>query len=315
MPTTRQSIIRGPGAVTFGGATFHDVDGIPATVDVGSGPVTSSMIGTLDTIKTDQTATISFTPVAAVTDPVLAALFPAWLRTPEIGRSVYGATDAPLVVHSLAGTKVTFAAAAVSSCPELRLTPVQTAFGAVEFRAVVGNGLLPDAPGAFYSVESAPYGLGAPTPDNLTGVHYTGTWGELSIPDTVSGWTVRVQPQFEAVTTDSQGTADYTLAGVEVTARCRPFGLTEAQILAALNAGAGRGASLAGANNLVISGSNAAGALTVTLMNAALTAGPLEWGSARLRDGEIEFRANARSGDGALFTLAVSRPSAGGEGQ
>ena len=38
--------------------------------------------------------------------------------------------------------------------------------------------------------------------------------GSLSIPDTVDRWTVTVEPQIEAVTTDSQGTIDYTLGAL-----------------------------------------------------------------------------------------------------
>ena len=50
MGTTRQSIIRGPGSVTFGGVTFYDASGIPAEVDSSTSDVPSSMSGKLDTI-------------------------------------------------------------------------------------------------------------------------------------------------------------------------------------------------------------------------------------------------------------------------
>ena len=300
MGTTRQSIIRGPGSVTFGGVTFYDASGITAEVDSSTSDVPSSMSGKLDTIKTDQVGKVSLTPVGN-----LAVLFPEWLKTPEIGRSIFGSTDAPLVVHSRAGQKVTFHAAALTKCPDILLSPVKTAFGQAEFTALLANGKLPTDANSFYTVAAATYDLGEPPRSGLSGFHYAGTFGSLSIPDTVDGWTVSVEPQIDAVTTDSQGTIDYTLGGVNVTAKCTPLGLSESQILAALPVLSGRGASLAGANDLVIA---ATGGLTVTLKKAALVTGPLNWGTTTLRAGEIGFTAHIDHANGKLFDVEYTDP-------
>ena len=305
MATTRQSIIRGPGSVSFGGVTLYDASGITAEIDSATQDVPSSIAGKLDTIKTDQTGKISLTPVGNLSEALVGVLYPDWVKTPEIGRSVFGSTDAPLVVHSKAGTKVTFLAAALSKCPDLLLSPVKTAFGAAEFAALLANGKLPTESDSLYKVESAAYALDEPPRDGLTGFHYAGTFGSLSIPDTLDGWTVSVELQLEDVKTDSQGTIDYTLGGVNVTAKCTPLGLTEAQILAALPALSGRGASLASANYLVIS---ATGGLTVTLKKAALVTGPLNWGATQLRAGELGFTANIDPEDGSLFDVEYTDP-------
>lgn len=305
MATTRQSIIRGPGSVTFGGVTFFDASGITAEIDSATAEIPSSMAGKLDTIKTDQTGKVSLTPVGNLSEDLLAVLYPDWLQTPVIGRSILGSTDAPLVVHSKAGQKLTFLAAAVSKCPDLLLSPVKTAFGSMEFAALLANGKLPTDANSLYKIESATYGLGEPPRTGLSGFHYTGTFGSLSIPDTVDGWTVSFAPQFDPVTTDSQGTIDYTLGGITVTARCTPLGLTESQILAALPVLQGRGSSLASANDLVIA---ATGGLTVTLKKAALVTGPLQWGTTTLRAGELGFTANIDPTDGSLFTVEYTDP-------
>ena len=102
--------------------------------------------------------------------------------------------------------------------------------------------------------------------------------------------------------TDSQGTIDYTLGGVTVRARCVPLGLSESQILAALPVAKGRGASVATANDLVI---EAAGGLKVTLKNAALVTGPIQWGTTQLRAGEIGFVAHVAA-DGQLFKVEMA---------
>ena len=307
MATTRQSIIRGPGTVTFGGAKLFDADGITAELDSATQDVPSSIAGKLDTIKTDQTGKITLTPVGNYSAAILGVLYPSWVRTPEIGRSVYGAADAPLVVSSKAGTKVTFHCAALTKVPDLVLSPVKTAFASAEFTALLANGKLPDEANALYAVAQAVYADGEPPRDGLTGFHYAATFGSLSIPDTLEGWTVSVDAQMDAVTTDSQGTIDFTLGGVDVTARCTPLGLTESQILDALPVARGRGASLAGSNDLVIS---ADGGLTATLKNATLVTGPLQWGTTTLRAGELGFTAHIDTASGALFDVALA--SAGG---
>ncbi len=303
MATTRQSIVRGPGTVTFNSVKIFDASGISAEVDSSTQDVESSISGKLDTIKTDQVAKVSLTPVGTVSTELLDVFYPSFVKTPVLGKSLLGATDVPLVVSSKAGTKVTFAAAALTKCPDLLLSPVKTAFGSAEFSALLPNGKLPDdASARLYTVAAAAYADGEPSRSGLTGCHYSGTFGELSIPDTVEGWTVSVAMNLTPVTTDSQGTIDYTLSGVEVTARCTPLGLSEGEILSALPVLSGRGKSLASTSDLVIS---AEGGLTVTLKNAALVTGPLNWGATALRAGELGFTANLGDG-GALFDVTMN---------
>ena len=91
------------------------------------------------------------------------------------------------------------------------------------------------------------------------------------------------------MTVDSVGTIDWTIAGVSCTATCTPVGLTEAQILAALPVSGARGSMIGGESDLVVSG---AGGLKVTLKNASLVRGPLQWGTTTLRAGELGFTAH-----------------------
>lgn len=304
MATNRTTILRGPGTVLFGGATLFDADGITCEVDSATQGIPSSLSGEIGTIKTDQTGKVSFTPCGQVSAAILAALFP--YASAAIGSSACGAADTPCVVHSLAGTKVTLLNACVSKMPEIRLSPVKTAFGPVEIAAALGLAKGPTDADALYKVETAAYSSGAPDPDGITGVAYQGTFGALSIPDTLDGWTVAPTVTLEAVATDNLGTVDWTVAAVGCTARCTPLGLTEAQLLAALPAAKARGALLGGADDLVITGT---GGLTVTLHGASLVAGPLRWGNTALRAGEIGFTACRKFADGApgpVFTVEMA---------
>lgn len=305
MATSRTSILRGPGSVTYGGQTFYDADGITADVETTTQDVPSSVSGTLDTIKTDATGKVTFTPCGQLSADLLALLFP--YGSASIGASACGGTDRPLVVHSVGGTKVTFLNAVLSKMPELRLSPVKTSFGAAEFSAALALGKAPGEASSFYSSEAATYGLGAPDPAGITGIQYSATLGSgFSITDTLDGWTVTPEVTLEPVTTDLLGTVDWTIASIGCTATCTPLGLTESQILAKLPIGTGRGASLAGTDDLVITGTDG---LTVTLKNASVVRGPLQWGNTALRAGELQFRAHrafSQGVAGALFTVEMA---------
>lgn len=298
MATNRTTIVRGPGAVKYGSLVLHDASGITAEVVTSTQDVPSSLSGPLDTIKTDTTASVKFTPCGQITDDILAALYPH--QTPSIGASLCGSSDKVLLVHSLAGTKVEFLNAVLTGAPSLRLSPVATAFGEATFTALTALGKAPGEANSFYKVSSAAYNMGYPDPAGLTGVVYTATFGQISIPDTADGWTVDVELGAEPGTVDSVGTIDYTLSGVTVRARCTPIGLSESQILAALPSDRSRGASLRGSNDLVITGT---GGLTVTLKNATLMTGPLAWGTTTLRAGEIGFVAHRSFSQGVAGEL------------
>ena len=308
MATSRQSIIRGPGTVKIGTVKIFDASGITADIDSATSDIPSSIAGKLDTIKTDQIGKIALTPVGNLTADLLAILFPSWAQTPDIGRSVFGSTDSPLIVSSRAGQKVTFKATGITKLPEIYLSPVKTAFGSVEFTALLANGKLPNETNAFYQVEAATYADGEPPRNALSGFHYGATWGTgqgaFTIPDTLDGWTITPELQLEPVTTDSQGTIDYTLTGVTVRASCTPLGLSESDILAKLPVSSARGSSLASANDLVITAANPG--LTVTLKKASLVTGPIQWGATMLRAGQLGFVANIDATDGSLFEVGIT---------
>ncbi len=309
MAIQRTAIVRGPGAVKYGTVTLHDATGITAEIENATQEVPSSISGPLDTIKSDQTATIGFTPCGELSADILGVLYPH--QTPAIGSSLCGSSDKALVVHSLAGQKVTFANAFLSQAPDLLLSPVKTAFGPAQFTALLALGKAPGDTGAFCAVEAATYNLGYPDPEGLTGVQYAGTFGSLSIPDTADGWTVSVELATDPVGTDALGTVDHTLQGVTVRAKCTPLGVSESTILANLPTALGRGTSLRGTNDLVIAGT---GGLTVTLNNATLVTGPLAWGNTTLRVGEIGFiaqRSFSQGTAGALYSVALTSSGSG----
>ncbi len=151
--TNRTTILRGPGTVLFGGATLFDAGGITCDVESATVNLPSSISGDIGTIKTDQTGRVSFTLCGQVSAAVLSAPFP--YASAAVGSSACGAADTACVIHSVAGTKVTLLNACVSKMPEIYLSPVKTAFGAVEISAALGLGKGPTDADALYKVEAA----------------------------------------------------------------------------------------------------------------------------------------------------------------
>ena len=308
MAINRTNILRGPGTVIFNtgndAQTIFDATGITADVESSSQEIPSSVSGAIDTIKTDQVGTIRLTPCGQLSDDLLALLYP--YGTPTIGARVFPDADVPLTVHSVAGTKVTFVNAALTTMPPLTLSPVKTSFGEAVFTALLGLGKKPSDASSFFTTAAAAYASGGPDPTGIVGVQYSATFGSLNILDTLDGWTVTPELELEPVTTDLLGTVDYTIKGVKCTATCTPLGLTEAQLLGALPIAKDRGASLKGAADLVITG---AGGLTVTLKNATTLRGPLQWGNTTLRAGEVQFtahRAFTNGAPGAVFSVEMA---------
>lgn len=298
MAINRTNILRGPGTVIYNtgndAQTIFDATGITADVESSSQEIPSSVSGAIDTIKTDQVGTIRLTPCGQLSDELLALLYP--YGTPTIGARVFPDADVPLTVHSVAGTKVTFVNAALTRMPPLTLSPVKTAFGEAVFTALLGLNKKPSDTGSFFTTAAASYTAGGPDPTGIVGVQYAATFGSLNILDTLDGWTVTPEIQLQPVITDLLGTVDYTVSGVTCTATCTPLGLTESQLLGALPIAKDRGSSLKGAADLVITG---AGGLTVTLKNATMLRGPLQWGNTTLRAGEVQFTAHRAFTDGA----------------
>jgi len=308
MAINRTNILRGPGTVIYNtgddAQTIFDATGITADVESSSQEIPSSVSGAIDTIKTDQVGTIRLTPCGQLSDELLALLYP--YGTPSIGARVFPDADVPLTVHSVAGTKVTFVNAALTTMPPLTLSPVKTAFGEAVFTALLGLGKKPSDTNSFFTTAAASYTAGCPDPTGIVGVQYAATFGSLNILDTLDGWTVTPEIQLQPVTTDLLGTVDYTVSGVTCTATCTPLGLTESQLLGALPIAKDRGSSLKGAADLVITG---AGGLTVTLKNATMLRGPLQWGNTTLRAGEVQFTAHRAFTDdapGAVFSVEMT---------
>ena len=300
MPTARESILRGPGSLTYDSQTVFDRDGIDAAITPTEFEILTSLHGRVDSRLADAVGEVSCIPSGRATAGLLAMLFP--YGNPTIGASMGGATDKPLVVHSLSGRKLTLHAAYLTALPQLRLSARQTLFGsAATWTAVLKNNTARSAANSMYTIADEAWS-GTYNPADVKTLPHTAAWGATAPWDaikTAEGWTIDFEIGTEPVMDDSEGTIDHILTSVTARARCRPIGLTESNVLDALKVqgpGNAIGSTRITGNNLVI---QAAGGVTVTLHNAGLVEGPVRWGNTDLRIGEIGFVAH-RSFSGAV---------------
>ena len=313
-PLTRKNLCRGPGTFYYGHfgpsaktVKIYSSNGITAELDAATQTLPSDVTGNLDTIKTNQLARIRVTNTGHLSSDILSLLYPWRNPLAFLGRGVFDPdADITAAVHSTAGKKVQFKNCALVSPPELILSRTNTAFGEAEFLALIG--LEGDTTADLHAILDEPY----PTTDfpalsamGLTGALYKATWRGMDVSGTQNGFRVSVEPQLEDVMVDELGTIDQTIGGVTVTARCIPMGWDETKILAYSPVSKGLGMSIVENTPLVISGSNG---LTVTLFNAALVSGPINWGKTSIRSGELAFVAHPNP-DGKLYDITFTPPA------
>lgn len=308
MAINRQNIIRGPGIIRLGDNTapwINPMDDWTAEVDLKTFDLSTNLSGPFDIRKDDQVAKISFTPLDT---PTWTQFYPEIFRHPDIGGSIFGSADRPCLCHSKAGKLVTFHCAALTKPPDLILSANKARLGRAEITAIMKNGFTPAAENALYTISDAAMpAFAIDVGEVKTQAAVSAEWG-AAFPTiiTESGWTITVEPDIEFVQIDDAGTVDGLLKSVRVTAKCTPVNLTETQILDAMKLqnyprGGSLQPALGGANDLYID----YGGNNFELYRAGLMRGPLQYGSVKLRAGELAWVGAFDSSLGSLFEVTA----------
>jgi hypothetical protein len=306
MPITRSSILRGPAVIIFGGSTFYAKDDIQLDMSLGTFDVVTSMHGKVDERVSSRFSKIRFTPAGEW--EALSVLWP--YGSSNIGDSVFGGTDVPLVIQTRDGKRLTFSAAAVTQMPDIDLSAGRTLIGPVEITAIGADNTDWTGATSLVAVSSIAFSDTTFASANIKTQPYTAAWGGSSPWSSfvsMDGFKVNFDLSLADVETDSDGLVDKTISNLGVRCRCRPMGITEAQLISALglqSTGNSRGRSLnAGSNSLVITGTG----VSVTLAGAQMKGGGMQFGPQTPRIGEVEFVATRTFSSGvanALFTLS-----------
>ncbi len=292
MPLPRSSIIAGPARVSFQGQVLFSQDDIRVTTAVRAFEVRTS--GRPSQRREDQVRVdLAFTPNGAWA-PVC-ALVQAFAGM-TIGQDVFGDADSPLVIDSTDGKTYTYPAGALTVPPEIVFSAGRTLFGPATFSAVGANGTAPTAANRRLSIADSTYPAGSDgyDPAAIVTQPYTLSWGSgapWADLETEAGVTVAFQPTYAPRRIDSAGTIGLRLVDLLVTARARPLGVADADVLAALKiqgAGAGRGRALGSpGRDLAVSGAG----VCARLYSAGLDTGRSEFGGAASRVGELGWSA------------------------
>ena len=311
MSIDRATIIRGPAKVTFEGQTFWSKGDITLKPTVSRFEIATSRFGRVDERFSDKSIVVSFEPSGRF-DASLAAVL--WkYATEEIGASIFGATDSPLVIHTVAGRKVIVHNTALTSMPDINLGVGQTIQGDVEFTGLLVNNADPSDTNSYYTSSALAYDgdTGFNTTDIPT-LAYGSAWGAVTPWDsfnTEEGWSLSFDLSLRNELVDGLGTVDMTMQELQVTATSIPVGPTVDDVLAkqGINATALGSSVQANSDDLIISGAG----VHVEVRNAALVETDIGHGIDRKTIGSSEWIATRTITAGvadALFYIGTTAP-------
>lgn len=309
----RSDIKKTPGRLVFKGSSFLAKlnTAIQARLVSEMFAVGTDAHGELDQRQKEAYHRIIITPDGRLNSTLAAILWP--YGNPTIGSGIFTDTDYPAVIHGSDASLETFVSAALEEMPALKFSSVDTIIGAATFLALRGNNM--DWDDANSLVTQADSG-GSTTdsgfaPSGIVTQPYLATWGAktgFADMDTLDGFNVEFQVQFDDDVTDRHGLINRRLKSVSARVRCSPFGPTRQQILTNLaiqGSGAGRGRTRqSGGADLTITGDD--GTDYFTLKQAILTDQVQQWGSAVVRNTDVAWvstRSFTSGVPGALFEI------------
>jgi hypothetical protein len=305
-------IIRGPAVIKRGTQVLYTEGNITVTPNRSTFDVNTAMFGKIDDRDDSFYHEIGFTPAGICSAAYFDALYPAAYKNPVIGTSVFGDD---LIIWTADGKQLTLKRSAQVTIPSLNFAADKPIFGEVKYEALGALDEDWDTAGHFASVSSVVFSDTTFDPSLLKTLIYAAAFGEDTPWDsfeTEAGITIDFDLGLSEVKSDKHGLVDKTITGLSITAKCTPHGITEEQMLAAMNVqgtGAGRGQSIyRNAKDLSLTAGS--GNPYFTLKNAAINTAPMNFGAEVNRSGEVEFKAThsifTAGAQQALFELGIT---------
>ncbi len=304
----------GPGCVEYNSLKFYSKDDIIVTEALETENEISSVYGKIGERINDRHFEITFTPIGELES--LTKYYP--YQGSKIGDDIFPATDLPLIVWGLDGTKRTYNAAAMTKMPDLDLSTGKSLFGQVTFLCL-GSGDTAWSGANSLVTHATAQTFPTTTLDTATLFRnaYTGVWGAKAAPwnalKTIDGFKVGFNLQLQDKSVDNYGVVQKCIAGLEVTLTFDPVGVLEADVLSAIGyqgAGAARGMNLSGLGaNMVITGGTTPNLLTATIKGAAIKDYKLTYGfkTPRIKDVVMVAQNTVLGGTlGDYFTIGLS---------
>ncbi len=275
--------------MTFGGQTFWSKGDVSYKLTVDRFAVDTSAFGEVDGRTKDKRIEVSFEPDGRFNNALAAVLW-AYAAT-NIGASIFGATDTPLVIQGRDGISLTVPNAAVTKMASIFASVAKTLQGPITFTGLLKNSTAPSAAGAYYVIASSAYpGDTGWSRADIKTLAYASAWGSSpwAAFNTEDGWEIEFDLQLAPQMVDGLGTVDMSLQGLTVKAKSIPVGPNLAQLHTAMQENTDFGTSMATANDLIISATG----VYIRLSNAGMISMDASWGSQKKRLGACEWQAN-----------------------
>ena len=317
MAITRSSLGRGPAYVGWNNATFFTRDDLVPKHSPVWEPVKCSLHGQIDKAKKDLAIKIPLT-LYGIWDNV-SVLFPAALKNPTVGTSLFGTSDLPLTINARNGDKVTYFNAQLTKLSDLYLGADGELFAAqCEFTALLANNKNPEDASAYFVRDTGQsYAESTFANTKFYRERFAAAWTGKTAFTTIAAekgwhiaWTLDLKPQFIA----DLGTVDMYIGegGLIGGAKCIPIGPTMAQLDTAQALGGGTTASpatgsahgtllSAGQADLTIASTH----ISVALKYAGLTDSGNAFGIDPLRIGEVAWETTRGFSSGTAQAVTV----------
>lgn len=230
----RNLILKGPAVVIRGQHTYFTKGEITVKANKETWDVESNILGSAGKRVTSKSFTVSFVPQGML--DTVAAYFP-WGQA-DLGASVFGATDTPLVIHTLSGRKLTFAASGNLGVRTLHCGTDATALGEISFLCLGKLDTADSTADSRVKIEEAAFSATGYDRAKIKTPGYQATLtignGTPVVMQGLEGFDINIEPSFDADSVNAYGQIGQTLSGISASALFKPCSLTEAGVLALL---------------------------------------------------------------------------------
>lgn len=299
----RSAINYGPGKATFSTLDLFSEGDMTADIKEEFFEVKTSAFGTISNRRKNLQVDVSLTPKMLDAATIAGVLLP--YAAVQIGASIYGASDSPLVIIPRTGaTGITVANAQITKLPSLKLTADASVMGAMTFTGIIANASDPSALTSWYAISDTHAALTGFDKTKVPGGLYQATYGTITTPFFAEdGFAIDFALQLKDQMVEGL-TYDKTLESLTATCKCAPVGPALSALTALMSSSTPHGGEPPAAD-LVITGP-----INFTLKNCQIRQAQGRYGSSVKRVGEIEFVTQRTATNGLLDALwTVSDPA------
>jgi hypothetical protein len=309
----------GPAALKIGaGPYLYSEQGFNLKLTTESRKLVSDLHGELKDVFVSRSVVITGKELGRVSSGFLASLLPASI---PIGGSIFTGTDAPVIIWTLAGQKITWARGAVTKFPKLLFSATKELYaGDVEITCLGATASAATATGHWNAITSVAFAEATFDPALVFRAPFTAAYGDAPFDAMTAqeGFTVDIEQQVSPLKDDNIGLADMFLTGLSASCSFVPSNLSEVNLWTLLNL-QGATALTPGQNidggeaaDLVITGDDGVNTLAFTLNKPGFKDAAAIYKAATLRTGEIMAVASRSFTSGVidpLFTFTQTSDS------